>query len=37
MKPVIILEEAAEDLERAQEFYDALEPGVGGYCTDSLV
>ena len=31
MKPVRVLEEAAEDLENAKEFYNKQEPGIGDY------
>ena len=37
MRTVVVLAEAAEDIEQARDFYDALEPGVGDYCTDSLL
>ena len=37
MRRVVVLTEAAEDLERARDFYDAQEHGIGDYCTDSLV
>jgi hypothetical protein len=37
MRAVVILAEAAEDIEQARDFYDAQEPGVGDYCADSLV
>ena len=36
MKQVVVLADAAEDLEAARDFYDAQEPGVGEYCVDSL-
>jgi len=29
MKPVVVLEEAAEDIEHARNFYDARERGIG--------
>ena len=37
MRRVVVLAEAAEDLEEARRFYDAREPGVGDYCVTSLV
>ena len=37
MRRVVVLAEAAEDLEEAREFYDAREPGVGDYCVRSLI
>ena len=37
MRKVVVLSEAAEDIERARKFYDDQEPGVGDYCADSLV
>jgi len=37
MSSVLVLAEAAEDLEQARDFYDAQESGVGDYCADSLV
>lgn len=37
MRKVVVLAEAAEDIEQAGEFYDAQEPGIGDYCADSLV
>lgn len=37
MKRVIVLADAAEDLEAARDFYDMQESGVGGYCVDSLL
>jgi hypothetical protein len=36
LKQVVVLADAAEDLEAARDFYDAQEPGVGEYCVDSL-
>jgi hypothetical protein len=35
MRRVVILTEAAEDLEEARGFYDAREAGVGDYCITS--
>jgi hypothetical protein len=37
MRSVIVLAEAAEDIENAGDFYDAQEPGIGSYFTDSLL
>lgn len=37
MRTVVVLAEAAEDLERARDFYDAQARGIGDYCADSLV
>jgi plasmid stabilization system protein ParE len=37
MRRVVVLVEAAEDLEEAQRFYDTREPGVGDYCVTSLL
>ena len=37
MRRVVILVEAAEDIEAARDFYDAQQPGIGDYCADSLV
>ena len=37
MRRVVVLAEAAEDLEEARRFYDAREPGVGDYCVTSLL
>lgn len=37
MRTVVVLAEAAEDIENARDFYDAQEPGVGDYCVDSLL
>ena len=37
MRTVVVLAEAAEDIEQARTFYDAQEPGIGDYCADSLV
>jgi hypothetical protein len=34
---VIVLAQAAEDIEQARDFYDVQEPGIGDYCADSLV
>ena len=37
MRSVVVLAEAAEDIEQARDFYDAQESGIGEYCADSLV
>ena len=37
MRKVVVLAEAVEDIEKARDFYDAQEPGIGDYCADSLV
>jgi plasmid stabilization system protein ParE len=37
LKRVIILADAAEDIEAARDFYEAQEGGVGEYCVDSLL
>ena len=37
MRKVVVLAEAAEDIEQARDFYDKLSPGVGDYCVDSLL
>jgi hypothetical protein len=37
MRRVVVLVEAAEDLEEARKFYDAREAGVGDYCITSLL
>jgi hypothetical protein len=37
LKQVVVLADAAEDLEAARDFYDMQEPGVGEYCVDSLL
>ncbi len=37
MRRVVVLAEAADDLEEAREFYDAREAGVGEYCVRSLI
>ena len=37
MKRVIILADAAKDIEAARDFYEAQERGVGEYCVDSLL
>lgn len=37
MKPVVILDEALEDLERAYDFYEDQDIGLGDYCVTSLL
>jgi hypothetical protein len=37
MRKVVVLAEAAEDIENACDFYDLQDPGVGDYCCDSLL
>ncbi len=37
MRTVVVLAEAAEDIELARDFYDAQELGVGDYFTDSIL
>jgi plasmid stabilization system protein ParE len=37
LKRVIILVDAAEDIEAARDFYEEQEAGVGEYCVDSLL
>jgi plasmid stabilization system protein ParE len=37
MKRVIVLEEAAEDIEAARDFYDDIEQGVGDYFVRRIV
>ena len=37
IRAVIVLEEAAEDLEAGCSFYDEREPGVGRYFLDCLM
>jgi hypothetical protein len=37
MRRVVILVEAAEDIEAARDFYDAQQDGIGDYCASSLV
>ena len=34
---VLVLADAAQDLENARDFYDAICLGVGSYCVDSLL
>ena len=37
MRQVVVLEEAAEDIESGRDFYDMQEFGVGDYFADSIV
>lgn len=37
MRRVLVLAEAAEDLEEARNFYNAREEGIGEYCVTSLL
>ena len=37
MRKVVVLGEAAEDIEQARNFYDEQEPGVGDYFADAIV
>ncbi len=37
MKPVAVLSDAAEDIERARDFYEFNESGVGYYFVDSIM
>ncbi len=37
MKPVVVLADAARDLELGRDFYDAHELGIGEYFADSLL
>ena len=37
MRRVVVLAEAAGDLEEAQRFYDEREAGLGDYCVTSLL
>ena len=37
MRRVVVLAEAAEDIEQARAFFDAQSPGIGDYCADSLL
>jgi len=37
LKEVVVLADAAEDIESARDFYEEREPGVGEYCVDSLL
>jgi plasmid stabilization system protein ParE len=37
VKPVVVLAEAAEDLESAREFYEAISAGLGDHCVALLL
>jgi len=37
MRKIVVLEEAAEDIERGREFYDLQEIGVGDYFEDTIL
>ena len=37
MKEIVVLAEAAKDIEAARDFYDAIASGIGEYCVDSLL
>jgi hypothetical protein len=37
MRRVIVLEDAAEDIERGRDFYDGQDCGAGSYFVDSIV
>jgi plasmid stabilization system protein ParE len=37
LKTIVVLAEAAEDIEAAREFYEQSEAGVGGHFVDSLL
>ena len=37
MTEVVVLAEAAADIENARAFYDSQCPGIGDYCADCLV
>jgi hypothetical protein len=37
MRKIVVLEEAAEDIERGREFYDLQEVGVGDYFEDTIL
>ncbi len=37
MREVIVLENAADDLERGREYYDTREEGVGQYFIDCII
>ena len=36
-REVVILEQAAQDLEAGMEFYERVDPGAGGYFRDSMM
>ena len=37
MKQIVVLADAAEDIEAARDFYEAQEAGVGQYYVDSIL
>jgi plasmid stabilization system protein ParE len=37
LKQVVVLADAAEDIEAARDFYEAQAAGAGEYCVDSLL
>lgn len=37
MRRIVVLSDAADDIERARKFYDEQDEGVGNYCVDSLL
>ena len=37
MRRVVVLADAAEDLEAARRFYDSQQTGIGDYCVTSLL
>ena len=37
MRKIVVLEEAAEDIERWREFYELLEIGIGAYFEDTIL
>jgi hypothetical protein len=37
LKQVVVLEDAAEDIEAARDFYEVQQSGIGEYCVDSLL
>jgi len=37
LKQVVVLADAAEDIEAARDFYEAQQSGIGQYCVDALL
>lgn len=37
MKKVVVLKDAAEDIQKARDFYENLESGTGKYFSDSIL
>jgi len=37
VKPVVVLANAAEDIEIARDFYDSIDTGLGDYFADSII